>query len=491
MAEQIRVRYAPSPTGYPHLGNIRTALFNWLFARRNGGRFIVRIEDTDQERLQPGAVDGILDGLDWLDIDWDEGPRVGGDFGSYFQSERLPRYHENAERLIAGGYAYRCYCSVERLNALREEQKRRKSPQLRYDRRCRQLPEWERRRLETAGTPSVVRFRAPDEGLTRLDDLIRGEVEWQNALLDDFILLKSDGFPTYHLAVVTDDHLMQISHVLRAEEWLPSAPRHLQLYQALGYPLPQYGHLPMILGPDRTKLSKRHGATAIGEYREDGYLPDALRNFMVLLGWSLDDKTEVMPLSTIRDNFTLDRVGKPAAIFDREKLAWMNGVYIRELSDDALAAAMLPYLERDLPPELLPVDRDYLTRIAPLVRERLKLLSESAAMTAWFFERQPDYDPADLIQRGMTAAETAAALARAKATLAAAPDFNGPALEELLRTDGVELNLTPRRFFGVLRTAVTGRSVSPPLFDTLAVLGRERVLSRLQWAIDAAPAAAE
>ena len=489
MAEQIRVRYAPSPTGYPHLGNIRTALFNWLFARRNGGRFIVRIEDTDRERLMPGAVDGILDGLDWLDIDWDEGPRVGGDFGSYFQSERLPRYHENAERLIAGGYAYRCYCSVARLNALREEQKRNKSPQLRYDRRCRQLTEGERRRLETAGTPSVVRFRAPDEGLTRLDDLIRGEVEWQNALLDDFILLKSDGFPTYHLAVVTDDHLMQISHVLRAEEWLPSAPRHLQLYQALGYPLPQYGHLPMILGPDRTKLSKRHGATAIGEYREDGYLPDALRNFMVLLGWSLDDKTEVMPLSTIRDNFTLDRVGKPAAIFDREKLAWMNGVYIRELADDALAAAMRPYLERDLPPELLPVDRDYLTRIAPLVRERLKLLSESAAMTAWFFELQPDYDPADLIQRGMTAAATAAALERAKATLTAAPDFNGPALEELLRADGAELNLTPRRFFGVLRTAVTGRSVSPPLFDTLAVLGRARVLSRLQWAIDAVPAA--
>lgn len=490
MADQIRVRYAPSPTGYPHIGNIRTALFNWLFARRNGGRFIVRIEDTDQERLMPGAVDGILDGLDWLDIDWDEGPRVGGDFGSYFQSERLPLYRDNAERLIAQGNAYRCYCPVERLDALRAEQKRRKSPQLRYDRHCRQLDAGERRRLESAGAPSVVRFAAPDDGITGLKDLIRGEVEWQNDLLDDFILIKSDGFPTYHLAVVTDDHLMQISHVLRAEEWLPSAPRHLQLYRALGYPLPQYGHLPMILGPDRAKLSKRHGATAIGEYREDGYLPAALRNFMVLLGWSLDDKTEVMSLDTIRDNFTLARVGKPAAIFDREKLAWMNGVYIRELSDDALAAAMRPYLERDLPAELLPVDLDYLTRIAPLVRERLKLLSESAAMTEWFFARQPDYAPADLIQRGMTAAETAAALARALATLTAAADFSGPALEEMLRADGAALNLTPRRFFGVLRTAATGRSVSPPLFDTLAVLGRERVISRLQWALDAMAAAA-
>ncbi len=488
MPDNIRVRYAPSPTGYPHIGNIRTAFFNWLFARHNGGRFIVRIEDTDQERLVPGAVDAILDGLAWLDLDWDEGPRVGGDFGSYFQSERLPIYHENAERLIAQGDAYRCYCTVERLNQMREEQKRAKSPHLRYDRRCRYLDPAEIRRQEAAGTPSVVRFAAPDSGLTRLNDLIRDEVEWQNELLDDFILLKSDGFPTYHLAVVTDDYRMQISHVLRAEEWLPSVPRHLLLCQALGYPLPQYGHLPMILGPDRAKLSKRHGATSLMEYRDAGYLPAALRNFMALLGWSLDDKTEVMPIEMMRDHFTLDRVGKPAAIFDRDKLDWMNGVYIRELSDVALAAAMLPWLEKDLPPELLPVDLDYLTRIAPLVRERLKLLTEAAEMTAYFFAPQPDYNPADLIPRGMTASETAAALDRARETLDAAPDFSGPALEELLRAVGDELNLTPRRFFGALRTAVTGRSVSPPLFDTIAVLGRDRVIARLQWASSALPA---
>ena len=487
MPDDIRVRYAPSPTGYPHIGNIRTAFFNWLFARHNGGRFIVRIEDTDQERLVPGAVDAILDGLDWLDIDWDEGPRVGGDFGSYFQSERLPVYRENAERLIAQGDAYRCFCTVARLNQLREEQKRAKAAHLRYDRHCRHLDPAEIRRQETAGTPWVVRFAAPETGVTRLTDLIRDEVEWQNALLDDFILLKSDGFPTYHLAVVTDDHLMQISHVLRAEEWLPSAPRHLLLGAALGYPRPQYGHLPMILGPDRSKLSKRHGATTIMEYRDAGYLPAALRNFMALLGWSLDDKTEVMSLATMQDQFSLDRVGKPAAIFDRDKLDWMNGVYIRELSDDDLAAAMLPWLEKDLPPELLPVDMGYLTRIAPLVRERLKLLTEAAEMTAYFFTPQPDYNPADLIQRGMTAAETAAALDRALETLNAAPDFTGLALEELLRADGEELNLTPRRFFGTLRTAVTGRSVSPPLFDTIAVLGRERVISRLQWAIKNLP----
>ncbi len=483
MADNVRVRYAPSPTGYPHIGNIRTALFNWLFARHHGGKFIVRIEDTDQERLVPGAVDGILDGLNWLDIDWDEGPRVGGPYGSYFQSERLPLYHEGAEKLISQGAAYRCYCSRERLAQVRQEQERTKQA-TRYDGHCRDLGDAQRRSLDAEGGPSVVRFAMPHSGVTRLHDLIRDDVEWQNELLDDFILLKSDGFPTYHLAVVTDDYLMQISHVLRAEEWLSSAPRHLQLYQALGYPLPQYGHLPMILGPDRSKLSKRHGATSILEYRDDGYLPDALRNFMVLLGWSLDDKTEVMPLDTILENFTLGRVGKPAAIFDREKLSWMNGVYIREMAAEALADAMLPFLERGLPAELLPVDREYLLRIVPLVQERLKLLSEAAEMTAYFFEAQPDYDPATLVQRGATREETLAALERAGNDLRVVPDFTGPVLEELLRQAGEELGLAPRRFFGTLREAVTGRSVSPPLFETMEVLGRERVLPRLQWAID-------
>ena len=482
MADNVRVRYAPSPTGYPHIGNIRTALFNWLFARHHGGKFIVRIEDTDQERLVPGAVDGILDGLNWLDIDWDEGPRVGGPYGSYFQSERLPLYQEAAEKLIAQGAAYRCYCSRERLAQVRQEQERTKQA-TRYDGHCRDLNDAQRRSLGAEGGPSVVRFAMPHSGVTQLQDLIRDDVEWQNELLDDFILLKSDGFPTYHLAVVTDDYLMQISHVLRAEEWLSSAPRHLQLYQALGYPLPQYGHLPMILGPDRSKLSKRHGATSILEYRDDGYLPDALRNFMVLLGWSLDDKTEVMPLDTIMENFTLGRVGKPAAIFDREKLSWMNGLYIREMAAEALADAMLPFLERGLPAELLPVDREYLLRIVPLVQERLKLLSEAAEMTAYFFEAQPDYDPATLVQRGATAEETLAALERAGNDLRVVPDFTAPVLEELLRQAGEELGLAPRRFFGTLREAVTGRSVSPPLFETMEVLGRERVLPRLQWAI--------
>ena len=480
MANEVRVRYAPSPTGLPHIGNIRTALFNWLFARHHGGKFIVRIEDTDQERLVPGAVDGILDGLEWLDIDWDEGPRVGGDYGSYFQSERLDLYHAEAERLIQQGDAYRCYCTRERLAALRTEQERNKQA-LGYDGHCRHLTGGELSTFENEGAPSVVRFAMPDSGVTQLRDLIRDDVEWQNELVDDFILLKSDGFPTYHLAVVTDDHFMQVSHVLRAEEWLSSAPRHIQLYRALGYTPPEHGHLPMILGPDRAKLSKRHGATSILEYRDDGFLPDALRNFMVLLGWSLDDRTEVMPVEEMVENFTLDRVGKPAAIFDREKLSWMNGVYIREKAPESLADAMMPFLEQGLSPDLLPVDRDYLLRIVPLLQERLKLLSESPEMISYFFEEQPVYDPANLVQRGMTRGEAVQALDKALKALEAA-DFAAEELEDLLRRLGEELDLTPRRFFGTLRWAVTGRNVSPPLFETMEVLGRDRVMSRLEWA---------
>ena len=485
MANEVRVRYAPSPTGMPHIGNIRTAMFNWLFARHHGGSFIVRIEDTDQERLVPGAVDGILDGLEWLDIDWDEGPRVGGDFGSYFQSERLPLYHAEAERLIAQGDAYRCYCTRERLAELRRQQERDKVA-LGYDRRCRYLSDAERRVFEDENAPCVVRFAMPDSGITQLHDLIRDDVEWQNELVDDFVLLKSDGFPTYHLAVVTDDHHMQISHVLRAEEWLSSAPRHLQLYRALGYTPPAHGHLPMILGPDRAKLSKRHGATSILEYRDDGFLPDALGNFMVLLGWSLDDKTEVMPVETMIDNFTLDRVGKPAAIFDREKLSWMNGVYIRDMTAEALADAMMPFLDKGLPPDLLPVDRDYLVRIVPLIQERIKVLTEAPEMIAYFLEQQPAYDPANLVQRGMSEEEAVRALQRSLEALDVA-EFSSESLEALLRTVGEELELTPRRYFGTLRWAVTGRNVSPPLFDTMEVLGRQRVLTRLHWALDHLP----
>ena len=483
----VRVRYAPSPTGNPHIGNIRTAMFNWLFARGRGGRFVVRVEDTDRNRITEGAVEHILDGLEWLGIDWDEGPRVGGAYGPYFQSERLERYQAAAERLLASGDAYRCYCPPERVAELRKEQARNKQ-RVGYDSRCRDLTDGERRAQEAAGQPSVVRFAMPQSGVTAVDDVIRGYVEWQNELTDDFVLVKSDGFPTYHLAVVVDDHAMEISHVLRAEEWLPSAPRHIRLYRALELPMPQFGHLPMILGSDRGKLSKRHGATSLMEYRDDGFLPEALVNFMALLGWSLDGETDLMGVDTIREHFTLERVGKPAAIFDMDKLVWMNGVYIRQLDDEALAERIRPFLEREYGrdcPELLPIDGDYLRRIAPLARERLKTLGEAPELLRYFFEELPEYDGAALTPRGMDAAGARAALGRAAAELAAvAPaDFGQERLEALLRATGQELGLSGRQFFGALRTAVTGRTATPPLFEMLEVMGPERVGKRLAAAV--------
>lgn len=483
MADKVRVRFAPSPTGLPHIGNVRTALFNWLFARHHGGEFIVRVEDTDQDRLVSGASDATLDALDWLHLQWDEGPRVGGPHAPYYQSQRLKIYHETAEKLIAGGFAYRCYCTEERLGQMRKEQLRSKQHPG-YDRRCRNLSPAERRSLESETRASVIRFAMPAAGVTTLDDLIRGEVVWQNELLDDFILLKSDGFPTYHLAVVTDDHLMEITHVLRAEEWLPSTPRHLQIYRALALEPARFGHLPMILGPDRSKLSKRHGATAAHEYRDDGFLPEALLNFMTLLGWSLDDKTEIMEPEAVIENFSLGRVNKSAAIFDRERLVWMNGVYIRQLSIRDLADRILPFLERELDPGLLPVDRDYLLRIVPLIRERIKLLADSASLMSYFFQEELDYDPDGLVQKGMDRQSALLGLAAAREELAGTVDFQHQLLEQSLRAVASRLDLTPRRFFGMLRVAATGREATPPLFETMEVLGKERVILRIDAAIN-------
>jgi glutamyl-tRNA synthetase len=478
LAAEVRVRYAPSPTGQPHIGNIRTALFNWLFARHHGGKFIVRIEDTDQNRLVEGAIEAILDGLRWLNIDWDEGPEVQGPHAPYEQSNRLEIYQRLSEQLLDQGNAYHCYCSREGLEQLRRSNRESGS----YSGegcRCRGLG-----KSGAVGDPvnddqRVIRFAMPESGLTQVHDLIRGDVEWRNELQEDFVILKSDGFPTYHLAVVTDDHLMEISHVMRAEEWLPSTPRHLQLYKAFGFEPPEFAHLPMITGPDRAKLSKRHGATAIGEYRDEGYLPEALLNFMVLLGWSLDGSTEVVPLQDIIDNFTLDRITKSAAIFDQEKLQWMNGIYIRDLRADLLAERMTDYIPRELDAD----EQDYLTGIAPLVQERLKRLDESNDMTGYFFgELAPDYDGATLVQKGMDSGGTLAALRAAVTALednTSHADFGHERLESLLGEVGNSLSLSRRQFFGLLRTAATGRNVSPPLFETMEVMGRTRVLARL------------
>ena len=482
MSAEVRVRYAPSPTGEPHIGNIRTALFNWLFARHHDGKFVVRIEDTDQGRLAPGAVEAILDGLRWMGLTWDEGPEVDGPYGPYLQSQRLDIYARYAAQLLEQGDAYRCWCSREQLQQFRQQNPHSNSP-ARDSCRCR-IQGRPAAGPDADDDEGVIRFAMPTAGVSAVRDLIRGEVEWRNELQDDFILIKSDGFPTYHLAVVADDHLMRISHIMRAEEWLPSTPRHLQLYRALGLEPPHFAHLPMITGADRAKLSKRHGATAIGEYREQGYLPEALRNFMVLLGWSLDGTSEVLPLSSIIENFTLDRITKSAAVFDQDKLLWMNGVYIRELPPEKLAARMKPFVERRLPHEKRPVDEEYLGRIAPLLQERIKRLDETPEMAAYFFQEPQPYDPALLVQKGMDAGNTAAALAAAGAALQDCAAFDRQGLEELLTAAGEELGLSRRQFFGTLRVAATGRTATPPLFEMLETLGRERTLHRLQTAAE-------
>jgi len=482
----VRVRFAPSPTGIPHVGNIRTALFNWLFARHEGGAFILRIEDTDQTRLVPDALDAILESLRWLGLDWDEGPELGGQYGPYFQSERLERYHHAADELIAKGAAYRCYCSPERLDQVRAEQQRRKEPP-RYDRRCRNLNEAERAEEAAKGAAPVVRFKTPLSGRTEFDDVVRGRVTFENDTLDDFVLLKSDGFPTYHLANVVDDHLMEITHVLRADEWLPSTPRHLLLYDALGYAPPQFVHLPMILGSDRAKLSKRHGAVSLLEYKRQGYLPEAMFNFLGLLGWSLDDHTEVISREEFIRNFSLERIVKNPAIFDVEKLTWMNGVYLRAMPPDRLAELLVERLEEDLPSAVpRPLDRDYLIRIVPLVQERIKRLDEAVSLTAFFFvEGTLEYAPETLLGKRFAGRPDDArrALEASVARLSPLDRWKHEALEGVLRPLAEELGLKAGDLFMLLRVAVTGQTATPPLFEMMEVLGRDRCLTRLDDAL--------
>jgi glutamyl-tRNA synthetase len=484
MAENVRVRYAPSPTGFPHVGNIRTALFNWIFARHAGGTFTVRIEDTDVARTVPGALEGILDGLRWLGLDWDEGPEIGGEYGPYFQSQRLPLYKQAAERLISQGDAYYCFCSPERLETMRAEQARRKVPPG-YDRHCRNLTPEQIKEQQAKGIIPVVRFKMPLTGQTEFDDIIRGRVRFENSTIDDFVLLKSDGYPTYHLASIVDDHAMHTSHVIRGEEWLSSTPRHILLYRAMGYQPPFFAHLPMILGPDRAKLSKRHGATSITEYRDQGFLPEAMFNFLALLGWSLDDKTEIISRDELVKNFSLERISQTAAIFNQEKLAWMNGIYIRQLSAEEFVRRALPFLESGLPASIKrPLDPEYIRKVMPLIQERVRLLTEVAELSLFFFEEKLEYEPSMLIEKKMDAGGTLRALEVSMERLVPLESFEAGALEAVLRPLAEELGLKAGQLFGTLRVATTGRAVAPPLFETMAILGKERTLERIRAAIE-------
>jgi glutamyl-tRNA synthetase len=466
------------------VGNIRTALFNWVFARHHRGSFIVRVEDTDVARTVEGALESILEGLRWLGLDWDEGPGVGGEFDPYFQSQRLELYHQAVERLVAQGDAYYCFCSTGRLEEMRAEQSRRKVPPG-YDRHCRNLTPEQVREQQSKGVTPVVRFKMPLEGQTEFNDIIRGQVRFENSYIDDNVLLKSDGYPTYHLASIVDDHAMRISHVIRGEEWLSSTPRHILLYRALGYQPPIFAHLPMILGPDRAKLSKRHGATSITEYREKGFLAETMVNFLALLGWSLDDKTEIISKEQFVSSFSLERVSQTAAIFNQEKLGWMNGVYIRDFSLDEFTSRALPFLESGLPAGVeRPLASDYVSRVMPLIQERVRRLDEVADLSRFFFERELEYEAGMLIEKKMDAEGTLKALRVSLERLMPLESFDTGALEAVLRPLAEELGFKTGQLFGTLRVATTGRAAAPPLFETMEVLGKETCLERVKAAID-------
>ncbi len=486
MTMPVRVRFAPSPTGYAHIGHARTAIYDWLLAKATGGRFILRIEDTDRNRYVADSLQDIMDSLRWLGLQWDEGPDVGGPYGPYLQSERLPIYKQHAGRLIAEGKAYYCFCPPERLAALRREQESAGIPPG-YDRRCRDLSREEAEARLARGEKAVVRFKIPLEGVTTFVDAIRGEISVKNATLDDMVILKSDGFPTYHLAAMVDDHEMRITHVLRGDEWLASAPKHILLIKALGWDPPVFAHLPIFLNPSGAgKMSKRFGATAIREYREQGYLPEALFNFLLLLGWHPQGEEEVFSPEEAARHFSLDRVSKSPVAVSFDKLDWFNGIYIRRMEQRELAARCLPFLQRaGLLPDPCPDGRfEYLVELIPLIRERLKLLSEAPDMLGYFLRDEIKPPAAELlIGKKSTAAQTRKVLEQSQGAIETLAAFDAPTLERALRELAQKMLIKEGEIFMPLRVAVSGQTATPGLFETMAAIGRERCLQRIRNAL--------
>jgi glutamyl-tRNA synthetase len=494
--EDVRVRFAPSPTGSLHIGGGRTALFTWLYAhgeaQREGksGAFILRIEDTDRARFVPGATEGIMEILTWFGLTWEEGPVKGGPYGPYIQSERTDIYRQHAEQLIENGHAYRCFCTPERLEQVRQEQRaRNQAPG--YDRHCRNLSQEEIETNLAQGKSYVVRFAMPLDGETRFTDLIRGEIVYQNANLEDLVLLKSDGYPTYHLANVVDDHLMRITLITRGPEWIPSAPLHIQLYAAFGWEPPTLAHMPLILAPGGGKLSKRHGATAMEEFRAQGYLPEALMNYLVLLGWSYDATTEIFSKEDLLEKFRLERVSPAPATFDLNKLNWFNQHYVNHiLTLDDLTARVSPFLiGADLVDPALdtdPANPQYvLVREATsLLKDRIVLLSEAPDLMSYFLiEDLPPYDPALLVPKKLTPELTLDTLTAVEEALAEINIEDEEATEAALRGLAGARGLKPGQLFMPIRVAVTGRTQSPGLFETMRVVGDRRCRARIAEAI--------
>jgi glutamyl-tRNA synthetase len=477
----VRVRIAPSPTGDPHVGTAYIALFNLCFARKTGGRFILRIEDTDQARSTPESEAAIFRALRWLGLDYDEGPDVGGPHGAYRQSERAEIYARETKKLLDSGHAYHCFCTADRLAELRAGQKARKE-QLRYDRHCRNLSADEVRKRIAAGEPFVIRLAVPLAGETTFRDRLRGDITFQNETIDDQVLLKSDGLPTYHLANVVDDHLMEITHVCRAEEWITSTPKHVLLYNAFGWEMPEFIHMPLLRNSDRSKISKRKNPTSLEWYRAEGFLPEALLNFLGLMGYSMSDGREVFTLQEMVESFSWDRVTTTGPVFDLEKLDWLNGSYIRSLQPAAFVGRLIT--GGFLPAE---ATKEKLLAIAPMVQERTKRLAEVRDLTAFFWAELP-YEPADLLPKKKgepvhTPPETRQLLEQCQTIFKEIAEWSAATLEHAMRGFGEGSDWKPQDLFMTLRVAITGRTVSTPLFETMQVLGRAESLKRLAHAI--------
>lgn len=474
----MRTRIAPSPTGDPHVGTAYVALFNYALARRHGGQFLLRIEDTDRQRSHPASEAMIFDALHWLGLSWDEGPDVGGPHGPYRQSERSELYREHAERLLAKGAAYACFCTAERLAALREEQKAAKAAIMGYDGLCRRLDPAEAARRRAAGEAFVVRLAMPDADSVTVHDLLRGEVRFERPQMDDQVLLKSDGFPTYHLANVVDDHLMGISHVVRAEEWLSSLPKHEQLYRAFGWETPVFCHLPLLRNADKSKISKRKNPVSLNHYRRAGYLPEAMLNFLALMSYSMPDEREEFSLDEFVAQFDLTRVSLGGPVFDIEKLTWLNGRYLRRLTTEETIGRLRAGVLSDA----------YLGQLIGLCRERVDTLEGFFDYASFFFQGALAYDAAALealVPKGRTPADVRKSLlALVEKGIDPLLEWTAASVESTLKAFAVEAGWPAKELFMAVRVAVTGRTATPPLFETMAVLGKELCRRRLRAAAE-------
>ena len=484
----VRVRFAPSPTGKLHVGGARTAIFNWAFARANGGTFVLRIDDTDPTRSTEENTQVILRAMRWLGLDWDEGPGAGGDFGPYFQTQRGDLYREAAERLLEAGAAYPCFCTPEQLETDRETARARKDPYQGYSRRCRDIDPAEARARMDAGEPYVLRIKVPEgRGDVVVDDAVHGQVRFDAKELDDFVIVRSDGTPTYNFATVVDDAAMGITHVIRGDDHLSNTPRQVMVYEALGAPTPTFAHISMILGPDGKKLSKRHGATSVEEYRDAGYLSDAFVNYLALLGWSLDGDTTIVPRDVLCREFSLERVSKNPATFDPKKLDWMNAEYLAAMSDaDFVDAVLMPGLEdAGLDSAASPAhDAAWYELLASVLKPRTKLTGDAAPMAAFLYAGDELAYDEKSVRKNLAKEGALASLEAAGEALASLPEdgWHADAIDAALEAIPERLGTNKRKFFGAVRVATTGNQVSPPLGASLELLGREATLARVEAA---------